>query len=368
MKENKGDHGGNIWEFARKVNCSPREILDFSSNLNAISPIEPRKIVLNKWNFKFYPDTDTRIYLDALEEYAGVKKENILLGPGLTYLIYRVNQLFSQKRIAIISPSFSEYYKSAISSKSSINTIAWTSEEDVNKLVLRLDNMDYDLMFIARPANPLGDYISDEDLEILISQNERRGSFTFVDEAFIDFVARSNTNFQERTLKNYENVIFGRSLTKLFGLASLRLGYIISSKTVIAQIEHLMEPWVLGQYVLDFLSHVDFSGFNDLPEKTRIEREFLISELQQIGFTTISTPSANFLTASPPPGLSASFILDELSSARIMAKEIRGIPGHPQAIRFAVKNRKSNAYLIKSLKEITCSSRLLSRNVKRVRN
>ncbi len=350
--ENNGDHGGNIWEFSRKFKCSPDEVLDFSSNLNDLCPLDINDIALDANSLKSYPDTNTEIYLGSLAKYAGVGSKNILLGPGLTYLIYRINQLFSGTEVAVVTPSFSEYRRSAIASNSRVINIEWLEDGDITGFINRLDRIGYDILFIARPSNPLGYFITDTDLERIVSFNDERGRYTFVDEAFIDFVPNRDPLFCRRMIEEYESVVFGRSLTKLFGLASLRLGYIISSTKTIERVEGIIEPWTLGQQALDLLSRTNFSTFAHLPEDTENERSLMLRKLTGMGFRLVSKPSANFFTLLPPPGLTTTLILDELARRRILAKKVNSLPDGSPALRFSVKSREKNETLLQSLEQI----------------
>ena len=352
MKGNFEEHGGNIWEFAKKNHCKPSEVLDFSSNLNEFTKIDIAEFLMSNEVLRSYPDTNTRNYLKPLADYVDLDPKNILLGPGLTYLIYRVNQLFYGSRVAIVEPAFSEHKKSALINHSMVYEAMWNREDAKEDLLLRLGRINYDLLFITNPSNPVGDLVSENDLEAIIDLNHKKHALTFIDEAFIDFVNFRKASFQRRMIGDYGDVIFGRSLTKLFGFASIRLGYLLSSREILMKIEKLMEPWTVGQYALNLINSVNYDTFKKLPFFVEKEREFTANRLISMGFKIISRPRANFFCALPPKNINAHYLAFELAGNKILVKEVR-IPYERRiALRFAVKTRDKNKVLVDAIQEI----------------
>ena len=88
----KRAHGGNIWSAARRFGVTAGELLDFSSNLNDFPVSYPEGILGNLELLRAYPDPDHRIYTENLAAYLGVSSDNIILGPGLTHIIYKFCQ------------------------------------------------------------------------------------------------------------------------------------------------------------------------------------------------------------------------------------------------------------------------------------
>ncbi|MCW6169419.1 MAG: aminotransferase class I/II-fold pyridoxal phosphate-dependent enzyme [Thermoplasmatales archaeon] len=352
MKGNFEGHGGNIWEFAKKNHCKPSEVLDFSSNLNEFTKIDLSGFLKNNESLRSYPDTDTRNYLKPLADYVHLDPKKILLGPGLTYLIYRINQLFYGSKVAIVQPTFSEHKKSALINHSRVYETSWSRENSMENLLSTLNGINYDLLFITNPSNPVGDLVSENDLEAIIDLDHKKHALTFIDEAFIDFVNFQSPSFQGRMITDYGDVIFGRSLTKLFGFASIRLGYLLSSREILMRIEKLMEPWTVGQYALDLVNSVDYNAFKKLPSLVEKERKFTANKLTSIGFKIISHPKANFFCTIPPKNINAHYLASELMGNRILVKEVR-IPYERRiALRFSVKTRDKNKALIDAIQEI----------------
>ena len=93
---------------------------------------------------------------------------------------------------------------------------------------------------IANPNNPTGNFMDSKDFERIA----QTGLPVVVDEAYVEFAGLGRS--QVPLTKKYENVIITRTLSKAYGLAGLRFGYILAAKPVIDQIAATLIPWNLG--------------------------------------------------------------------------------------------------------------------------
>lgn len=340
----KADHGGNIWKAARQLGTEPEEILDFSSNLNDGKVVIPQGIIGRHDLLVPYPDTDAAPYLGNYSRYVGAPVENILPGPGLTYLIYRFCQAHIGSRAIIVEPSFSEYAGGC--EASGINAVRILSDPD---MVQKISGMDFDIIFLASPSNPVGDIVAPATLESLISIAEKKGAKVFLDEAFADFASGYDRFLSVRRALESGSLIIGRSLTKVTGMASLRLGFLIGSIKELQRIREVMEPWPLGQDVLEFLRSFDFNQFKNLPETTEKWRSDLIRYMTRNRFRIVGDPRANFISVTLPPEISWKDFHRFLLHRRILVKFIdTGIQSGP-VMRVAVKSPEKNAVLMDAI-------------------
>jgi histidinol-phosphate aminotransferase len=85
------------------------------------------------------------------------------------------------------------------------------------------------MAFLCSPNNPTGNALSEENVRAVV---EGTDAIVFLDEAYIEFAKKSLSCL----VREYENLVVGRTLSKAFGLAGLRLGYAIAP------------PWIAEQY------------------------------------------------------------------------------------------------------------------------
>lgn len=324
-------HGGNIYN----TGLSPDSIIDFSSNINEFG-IRSR--------YAFYPETYYGKYEKKIADYAGVGAGNIVIGPGLNYFIARFFDFYSIRYPLIIKPAFSEYEKAALDRKLEYSTLKL---DIVKRNAGIVRNYRYDAMFIVTPNNPTGEIVDTEIIEDLCRVSAGKNSYIFIDSAFGDFVPEYSEKLAEIALKN-PNVLLGRSLTKIFAMPSLRLGYLISSEANIMNFKNLMETWSVCQPALDFISGIDMDHVRDQAiENTERERHFMISGLAKLGLQIIGEPVANYV----------SFSIEDPEDLEKFANQrgilVRVLDDFPElggrAVRVSIKRRKKNELLLRTV-------------------
>ncbi|WP_238140802.1 aminotransferase class I/II-fold pyridoxal phosphate-dependent enzyme, partial [Streptococcus suis] len=82
-----------------------------------------------------------------------------------------------------------------------------------------------DLVLICNPNNPTGTLVPTDTLLLVAEFLRQKGAYLVLDEAFMDFVLDNDAYSMVAHLKDYQNVIVVRSLTKFYAIPGLRLGY-----------------------------------------------------------------------------------------------------------------------------------------------
>ncbi len=356
MTENSppANHGGKVWQLSRKNKVPVSEILDFSANINDFVPETDFHAIFQKENIANYPDTDLDYYTGIISDYAGTPLRNILLGPGLTYFIYRLAEMFRNTSVLIFEPSFTEYKRAFQVNNCTVD------ECKIEELSDRLNDVadgKYRFVVITRPDNPLGNAIERDLIHSLAGKAESSGTKVFIDEAFLDFMGREEIQLSASLVREYRNVILGRSLTKFLSIPALRLGYIMSDGELIETMKSKLEPWSVNQPALVFLSNVDFQQTSATICRVAEERKFLVSNLENYGFVPVGNPKANFVTFKLPDSVVPEGLDCYLQSKNIL---VRFLGDHPLLgsgyVRLAVKKRDKTDKLLKCLDDYFSSS------------
>lgn len=342
-------HGGKVWWLSRKNDVEVSSIIDFSASINDFSPEFDFSSLINADTVGNYPDTDQKAYLGGLSEYIGLPKENILLGPGLTYFIYRIAEKYRNRGILILEPTFSEYRKAFQVNGCTVETVP---AKNLEKCLASIRQGNYSMIVATRPDNPVGNAMDRNQL-MELAEASRIGSATlFIDEAFIDFMGGSEIRESANMISRFSNVILGRSLTKILSIPSLRLGYIVSSEDFIRDLREHLEPWSVSQIALEFLSRVDFRGLQAVADDVREGREYLVERSEKLGMKLCGTPVANFVTLRLPEGMDPIELEKFCLSRNIL---IRTLGEHRDLgknhIRVAVKRRERTNTLMEVITE-----------------
>ncbi|HPM26667.1 MAG TPA: aminotransferase class I/II-fold pyridoxal phosphate-dependent enzyme, partial [Methanothrix sp.] len=85
------------------------------------------------------------------------------------------------------------------------------------------------MVFLCSPNNPTGETLSEDSVRSVLEETD---AIVFLDEAYIEFAGKSLVGL----VREYQNLVVGRTLSKAFGLAGMRLGYAIAP------------PWIAEQY------------------------------------------------------------------------------------------------------------------------
>lgn len=104
-------HGGDVFGAARSMRCNPREIYDFSANINPLgtSPMALAAIADNLDLIRHYPDPRCAELRAALAGYLNVAPEKMVLGNGAAELIYLLARVMNFRRAVVTAPTFVEY-------------------------------------------------------------------------------------------------------------------------------------------------------------------------------------------------------------------------------------------------------------------
>jgi histidinol-phosphate aminotransferase len=251
--------------------------------------------VPEKWNR--YPDP---LQLTIKEQLAAIKQCNvdqIFLGNGSDEAIDLIMRMTCQSgihNIILCPPTYGMYEVSA-----SINHIEQRKvslltnyQLDVAGILEAIDS-NTRLLFICSPNNPTGNKLNRTDIYTLIESFKT--GFVIIDEAYIDF-SDEPSFIQELT--KYPQVIVMQTLSKAYGLASLRLGMAFAHPTIIGLLNKIKPPYNIGgatqEIVIKALANTSFK--EDTVSLLLAERKRLMESLGQIPEVIHIYPSdANFI-------------------------------------------------------------------------
>ena len=251
--------------------------------------------VPEKWNR--YPDP---LQLTIKEQLAAIKQCNvdqIFLGNGSDEAIDLIMRMTCQSgihNIILCPPTYGMYEVSA-----SINHIEQRKvslltnyQLDVAGILEAIDS-NTRLLFICSPNNPTGNKLNRTDIYTLIESFTT--GFVIIDEAYIDF-SDEPSFIQE--LAKYPQIIVMQTLSKAYGLASLRLGMAFAHPTIIGLLNKIKPPYNIGgatqEIVIKALANTSFK--EDTVSLLLAERKRLMESLGQIPEVIHIYPSdANFI-------------------------------------------------------------------------
>lgn len=246
------------------------------------------------YDFSAYPEIDS-LY-KKLAKWMGIDEECILLTSGSDAGIKQIIEMLSNEgdKIFVPSPTFAMYEVYCHMYHRNFVEISYSLDSfliDLESIYTQIDE-NTALVFLPNPNQPIDTLNSIETLEKLIQHCSKYNTFLVVDEAYYLF---SDITAIELTQK-YDNVLVLRTFSKAFGLAGVRLGYIVGNQeniNYLGKTRHMIEANTLSvksaEYLLDNIQFV-----HDYVATVKLSQEYLKQELLDIGIKCTGT-NANFI-------------------------------------------------------------------------
>lgn len=217
-------------------------LLDFNERTIPASPAVEAALLnyITSGTYTQYPRYEELTPLIAA--YAEVKANNILITNGSDRAIELLIQIFlnSKDEIIIPTPSFALFDQYAQIKGAKI--IAPTYKPDLRfplKEVLEAMNTKTRLVVICNPNNPTGTGVTVEEIEMICKKAQSIDALILVDEAYYEFSQVTCSALLEK----YKQLVITRTLSKAFGLAGLRIGYLIANKETIQILKKVQSPY-----------------------------------------------------------------------------------------------------------------------------
>ncbi len=384
-------HGGNIRALAERLECSPDEILDFSANINPLGPPEYLWNILAACmpDIVHYPDPESTELAQALAEQYRFSAEQIVVGNGTSDLLYASLRALSTvganpcvrpclpgrhtdlplrsigrniRRAVIPMPAYIDYRQACEQAGVEVKAIPLSAEHDFQPDLDHIFTLlqPGDALILGQPNNPTGRMI---DREALLSLADQHPDALFLlDEAFAGFVEGYTSLAGCR-----DNIIVLCSLTKLFAVPGLRLGFLAASEELCHEIKSQLAPWsvnalaqVAGKAMIG-----DSEYIRKTQELVRGNRETLCRNLTTIPSLRVIPGVADFLLIQLNSELTAAKLADQLlEQAKIAVRVCDNYEGlDEQHFRVAVRSEEENNRLIAALKEILLPKQERKRSV-----
>ena len=342
-------HGGNIYNLARRHGCSPSEIIDMSSNMNPLGPPGGllRFLKENVHKINALPEVDAGSAVNAFAAEWGIDTSRVLAGNGTTQFIFSIPQAIKSKKALIVGPTYSDYADACKMHGVSFNFIFSneTSEfrPDLTAIAASLNG--YDTAFICNSNNPTGILIPSDDL---VSLTSTFPDIRFViDESYLPFADRSES--ESLISRNLENVIVLNSMSKIFCIPGLRIGFAVSSEAIIQQMKRYALPWCvnsLSQAAVIYLME-EKTEIKKFLENTRaflkIERNALMEKLKVLSHLHVFPSSTSFFLAKMQGKYTAESVCTALAEKKVLIRNCSNFVGlSNRFIRLSLKSSDNN--------------------------
>lgn len=319
--------------------------LDLNENAMGPSPkvIEALQNITAK-DIKYYPAYGEVI--NKLAKLNNVQPEMILPASGADEAINYVFDTFIEPddTVLTVTPSFAmpKIYAKVIGC--TYQEVNYTEKFNFPlDEILKNINDKTKLIIVTTPNNPTGEAISREYmLKILKAAN---GRYVLIDETYVNYAEESFIDL----LESYPNILIMRSMSKDFGLAGLRFGYIIATKENINHIKKGLRPYSVNiaavKAAIAALDDIEYLKY--VVSQVKESKKILAEGLKEFA-VKIYQSNANFLLIDF--GEKADFIYKKLLNSGIKVKNFGKTQDLENCLRITLPSVKDSRFILDSLK------------------
>jgi histidinol-phosphate aminotransferase len=322
--------------------------LDANESPNNLPPLVHER-VMNQFEylaFNRYPDISVRALRSQIAENFSVTVQNIVIGNGSSEILLSLFQTFGGPGRGIVFPvpSFSMYGIYAQLTDSQAVPVALNEDFSVSrdKVLEAAQQAEAKLIVLCNPNNPTGTIISNEDIEYIVSKAQCP---VVVDEAYYEFYGQSAVGL----MKKYDNLIVARTLSKAYGLAAIRVGYMLADAGVASMVGRVIMPYHINALSLVTAEVVYQMRDEFMPSIGQIiaERKRLSGVLESITGITVFPSETNFILIRT---VKAKELSTYLSEKNIGVRDFSAAPYLTNCIRITVGTPLENDNLCKTIK------------------
>lgn len=314
-------HGGDIGAARKLFPGAPEPLVDLSTGINPFSYPLPR---LDAEVFARLPepaDVD-RLAAIAAVAYAAPSADHVVAAPGLQLVLPMVAALAPRGRAAVLSPTFDEHVR-----------VAALAGHTVREVTEFPELAEAELAIVVNPNNPDGRLIARDTL--LALADALAPGLLVVDEAFMDVAPEPAASLAAHVGRR--NVVVLRSFGKFFGLAGVRLGFVLAAPEIAARLAATLGPWAVsgpalaaGAAALADTAWIAAMRARLADTARRLDALLIAAGLEVAGGTTLFR-----LVRTPAAGA----VFDRLGRAGIV---VRRFAGHPSWLRFGLPGSETD--------------------------
>ncbi len=304
--------------------------------------------------FDKYPLLTNIRELEELIKTKTSTNDEIIIGSGANGLLQNIIKIFFRNRGNLITSFYSfDQAEYAVTSFDGVTKRVYTNNYslDLNNVIKAIDKKSK-MIYICNPNNPTGKFINSKDL---IELTKKIKIPLVVDESGIEFTGKKG--ILESVQKLPENLLVLRSFSKAYGLANLRIGYLVCSRAFkqiylknITTNEYSGISCLIAKNILNSSEKYMEQNVNQIIE----EKVKMVNQLEKMGIYTVESYSNTIFTKT---------IFDNKFMKELEKNDISVVPIYDRNnnlhIRIAIQDKETNSVFVKKMNEIMKNKKLV---------
>lgn len=276
-----------------------KEVIKLASNENPLGCSDAAKeaVIETLKTPSIYPDGNVTKLRKLLSKKLDVAEKQLIFGAGSDELITMLAKAYISPGDEAISASLTfPQYKAAVTSMDGLY-IGIPNKDfgyDLDALAAAVTDKTK-LIYIANPNNPTGTMFNQEAQEAFVAKIPTHVLIIF-DEAYNEYIDDPDFPDTLAMLKNHDNIVLLRTFSKMYGLASLRIGYAVGNPDVIDAINRIRNPFNItsAAQAAAYAALKDQHFVKESFELNNAAKEYTYQRCHEMGLSYVPS-SANFV-------------------------------------------------------------------------
>ena len=344
-------------EIAQEFNLNKDEIIKLGSNENpwGPSPMAMEAIKNEIKSINRYPESQLKELVAEMAEYSGVDVDQVIVGgDGADEIIDVLAKTFIEKGDEFIVPLPSYMYYEYLLQQYGAKPVYARWDLDKNELdvdsIFEAVSDRTKMIFLCSPNNPTGTLIDREVLADIARKNPE--ILIVIDEAYFEYSEVTNRDL----INEFDNVFIIRTMSKVLGLAGMRIGYGLACSRIIEYMHRIKPVFSLTRlsFVAALNTFRDKRYIAESIEKGIESRQYLYDELSKIESLNVFPSKSNFmLIGVKDTGFTASELALQLMKRGIIVRDCTSFKGLDEYwIRISICTLEEDKKFIDIIKEV----------------
>jgi len=344
--------GKPIEEVAREIGIDEEEISKLASNENPLgpSPSAIAAMVASAAKMHLYPDGGAYFLKHAIAKKFNLSCEEILVTNGSNEAIELLAHVFLNRNTELITgdKAFVIYKYVGILARATVKISPMPAFKYDLENIAALITPATCLIFIANPNNPTGTMVSNAEIASFMAKVPDEVLVCF-DEAYAELLEDNKQPSAVSYVKSRKNVVVLRTFSKTYGLAGLRIGYIIGSQRVISLLNKVRQPFNVNAMALA-AAEAALNDENFVIKTRRLVEDglkYLENSFKRLNLEYVPS-SANFILVKVGDGRR---VFEKMLRKGIIVRPMDGY-GLPEYIRVTVGKTEENRKFVELLTDV----------------
>ncbi|CAM3674641.1 histidinol-phosphate transaminase [Mesobacillus zeae] len=340
--------GHSIEEIKEQYGLQTVRKMSDNENVYGTSPMVKEALLKEAVYLNLYPDGMASRLVEKLASHYKIDQKHLFVSNGSEEILRLLTRAYIIKgdEAVMAEVTFPRYQSNVLIEGGKAVTVPMKDGKHDLEKMLEAVNSRTKMVFVCNPNNPTGTVVGKQELLAFIDSIPSN-VLIIMDEAYFEYARSDDYLNTLPLLEKYRNLIILRTFSKIYGLASLRVGYGITNEAIVKELHKVRDVFNVNQLAQTAATAAldDQDFIHDCAAKNGAEREYLRQKLKE--YEIDSFPSeTNFLFA-----FTNRQVVQSLTENGILVRQMQ-LAGYKEAFRITLGTRKDHEFILQVLGEL----------------